>query len=392
LFEQSAVVVLPGMFGGRRRFRPRVFAMSVPSSPWTFFAALDGVRRAQGELFDALGLGPVETPYETIFAEPGVGLRRYGSGNEPGARLLLVPAPIKRPYIWDLAPHISVAQRCVNARARVFLVDWQPAPADFGLAEYADRLLTDCLDATGEGDAILVAHSLGGLFAAAFAALHPERVRALVLLASPLRFAGGAGIFAPVVGGLDLDSLPESVPGSFLSVASLQVSPVTFGFERGADFAASLLRPDALQSHLRVERWTMDEFPLPRRLFAELAQLAREDRFVRGRLAVGGRLAAPGNIKAPLLCVVDPRCRVVPPESVLPFMDVAGSADKSVLHYGGDVGVSLQHVGMLVGESAHARLWPEILAWIDARWHASPYDSSARRARKGVHRPVAGEG
>lgn len=366
--------------------------MSALSSQWAFFAALDGVRRVQGEMLDAIGLGPVETPYETIFAEPGVALRRYGTGNEPGPRLLLVPAPIKRPYIWDLAPHMSVVQQCLKARSRVFLVDWQAAPSDFGLAEYADRLLSDCLDATGEGAAMLVAHSLGGLFAAAFAALHPERVRGLVLLASPLRFAGEAGIFAPMVGGLDLDTLPEAVPGSFLSMSSLQASPATFGWERGLDFAASVLRPDALQSHLRVERWTMDEFPLPRLLFAELAQLAREDRFVRGRLAVGGRLAAPGDVKAPLLCVLDPRCRVVPPESVLPFIDVAGSADKSVLHYEGDVGVSLQHVGMLVGEGAHARLWPKVMAWIDARWRASPGTPSARRSGRGPRRPVADRG
>jgi polyhydroxyalkanoate synthase subunit PhaC len=366
--------------------------MSVPSSQWALFAALDGIRRAQGEMLDAIGLGPAETPYETILAEPGVALRRYGTGKEPGARLLLVPAPIKRPYIWDLAPHMSVVQQCLKAQTRVFLVDWQPAPSDFGLAEYADRLLIDCLDAAGESTAILVAHSLGGLFAVAFAALHPERVRGIVLLASPLRFAGGAGIFAPMVGELDLDSLPAAIPGSFLSMSSLQASPATFGWERGLDFAASLSRPDALQSHLRVERWTMDEFPLPRRLFAELAELAREDGFVRGRLSIGGRLAAPGDVKAPLLCVVDPRCRVVPPESVLPFIDIAGSADKSVLHYGGDVGVSLQHVGMLVGESAHARLWPEVLRWIDAHWRALPDNPSDRRFRSDPRQPVADEG
>jgi polyhydroxyalkanoate synthase len=72
-------------------------------------------------------------------------------------------------------------------------------------------------------------------------------------------------------------------------------------------------------------------------------------------------------VTAPLVCVLDARCRVVPPEAVLPFYDAAGSADKTLLHYDGDVGVSLQHVGVLVGRHAHARLWPEILQWIGAR-------------------------
>jgi polyhydroxyalkanoate synthase len=36
-----------------------------------------------------------------------------------------------------------------------------------------------------------------------------------------------------------------------------------------------------------------------------------------------------------------------------------------VLHYEGDVGVSLQHVGPLVGRRAHVLLWPKIAEWIE---------------------------
>ena len=54
----------------------------------------------------------------------------------------------------------------------------------------------------------------------------------------------------------------------------------------------------------------------------------------------------------------------MPPAAVLPLVEAAASRDKTVLHYEGDVGVSLQHVGPLVGRSAHALLWPKIVAWI----------------------------
>ncbi|MBW8896540.1 MAG: hypothetical protein JF619_00125, partial [Massilia sp.] len=40
---------------------------------------------------------------------------------------------------------------------------------------------------------------------------------------------------------------------------------------------------------------------------------------------------------------------------------------KRVLHYEGDVGVNLQHVGVLVGRSAHERIWPQIFDWLDGR-------------------------
>ena len=83
------------------------------------------------------------------------------------------------------------------------------------------------------------------------------------------------------------------------------------------------------RTHLRVVRWTLDELPLPRRLFDEVVEwLYREDRFLRGTLRVAGRTAAPGRVEVPLLSVVDPRCRLVPPRAVLPFHAAGRSAEK----------------------------------------------------------------
>jgi polyhydroxyalkanoate synthase len=319
----------------------------------------------QGMALDAIGLGPVESPYETVFRTAGASLRRYGAGTEPGPAAVIVPAPIKRPYIWDLAPGASAVRRLLAAGAPVFLLEWERTVEPLGLADYADRLIGAALDAAGIDRAVLLAHSLGGLFAAIFAALHPERVRGLALLATPLHFARRVGIFSAMTDMLPAESLPPSVPGSFLGAASLRASPATFGWDRFVDLAASLGAPAALATHLRVERWALDEFPLPGRLLADLAErLVRDDAFVRGTLTVGGRLAAPSQVAAPLLCVVDPRCHVVPPAAVLPFLEAAGSSDKTLLHYHGDVGVSLQHVGLLVGPHAHARLWPQITRWV----------------------------
>jgi polyhydroxyalkanoate synthase len=339
--------------------------MSDDRSSWAVFEALDSARRMQGMALDAIGLGPIESPYETVFRTAGASLRRYGTGTAPDPATLIVPAPIKRPYIWDLAPAASAVQRLLATGAPVFLLEWEQTAEPLGLGDYADRLIGAALDAAGIDRAVLLAHSLGGLFAAIFAALHPERVRGLVLLATPLHFERDVGIFSAMADALPAGSMPPSVPGSLLGAASLRASPATFGWDRLVDFAASLGAPEALATHLRVERWTLDEFPLPGRLLADLAEhLARDDAFVRGTLTVGGRLAAPSQVTAPLLCVVDPRCHVVPPAAVLPFLEAAGSGDKTLLHYDGDIGVSLQHVGLLVGPEAHARLWPQITRWV----------------------------
>jgi polyhydroxyalkanoate synthase len=332
---------------------------------WLLFAQLDRLRRAQGSVLDAAGLSPTETPYREIHRAAGVTLRRYGSGEEAGPLVLIVPAPIKRPYIWDLAPQVSAVRRCLAAGARVLLADWQPAPRTFGLADYAERLLLGCLEAAKAGRAVLLAHSLGGLFAATFATLHPERVQGLALLATPLRFGAAAPVLSAMVANLEADDLPDALPGAFLSAASLQAAPGVFGSERLLDALLSAADPARLHTHLLVERWTLDEFALPRHLVLDLAtQIVREDRFVRGTLVIGGRSAAPSQLTAPLLCVVDPRCGLVPPAAVLPFVEAAASRDKTVLEYAGDIGVCLRHVGPLVGRNAHALLWPQLVDWI----------------------------
>jgi polyhydroxyalkanoate synthase len=141
--------------------------------------------------------------------------------------------------------------------------------------------------------------------------------------------------------------------------------PVTFQWSRWVDALESLHDMRALQTHIRVERWTLDEFSFPSRLFEEIVEfLYREDRLMTGTLRVGTRSATPRGLIMPIVSVVDPRSSIVPPSSVLPFLARVSSGDKKLLWYEGDKGVALQHVGALVGQMAHRRLWPEILAWL----------------------------
>jgi len=323
-------------------------------------------------LLDALGLGPAPTPSRVALRLPGVRLRAYAGGTAAPV-LLIVPAPIKRAYIWDLAPPVSVIRRCLGEGLAVYLVDWSEADT-LGLGDYADRLLSACLDCvareTGQSRVALAGHSLGGTLAAIFASLHPERVRTLVLLEAPTKFGGDAGPFAPLVAMTPRAALRETfdaIPGSFLDLVSVTASPLSFLTARWLDRLAAAGDPVALATHWRVERWALDEFPLPGRFFEEVVeQLYREDRFLAGRLSVNGRTASPAALAMPILGVVRPESRIIPPQSVQPLHDIAPSRRQRLLRYHGDRGVSLQHVGVLVGTTAHRLIWPVILRWIEA--------------------------
>jgi polyhydroxyalkanoate synthase len=350
-----------------------------PVSPFSVFALknMDRMRQARGRSLDMAGFGPKETPSTILHTEAGLRLRKYGEGLAGAPAVLLVPAPIKKAYIWDLAPQVSVVQRWLEQGFQVYMAEWLPDTGpDFGLDDYAGRLLGTCQQLihadSGQAQMAVAGHSLGGALAAMFSCLHPESVRALVLLESPLRFGAGAGCFAPMVSSTpDCRPIAQAfgeVPGAFLNVVSAMAAPHAFQLERFLDRCLCMGNPSAMATHLRVERWTHDEFPLPGRLFTEVVEfLYRGDQLMRGTLRIGERQIGPRDLVAPLLTVIDPRSTVIPPDSVLPFQDAAASRAKRVLRYEGDIGVNLQHVGVLVGASAHAKIWPEIFGWIEAQ-------------------------
>jgi len=117
-----------------------------------------------------------------------------------------------------------------------------------------------------------------------------------------------------------------------------------------------------------VERWTLDEFPMPGQLFEDVLDgLYRDDRFRRGLLDVGGRRTGLERLRAPVLAVVNPLGGVVPPASMTAGLAAAPDAPAVVLEYEGDRGPMLQHVGPLVSRLAHERLWPQIFDWLAER-------------------------
>jgi polyhydroxyalkanoate synthase len=117
--------------------------------------------------------------------------------------------------------------------------------------------------------------------------------------------------------------------------------------------------------HARVERWALDEVPLPTRLVHEILQwLYREDRLCRGTLSIREQIAGPSRLRLPTLAVVNPTDEIAPPASVLPFIKAMPGEHVRVLEYPGEIGVGLPHLGILVGRQAYARVWPEIISWL----------------------------
>ena len=66
----------------------------------------------------------------------------------------------------------------------------------------------------------------------------------------------------------------------------------------------------------------------------------------------------------PTLAVVNMADDVAPLASINPFIDAMPIKNARIIEYPGEVGVCLQHLGILVGRQAHAQVWPQIISWL----------------------------
>ena len=130
------------------------------------------------------------------------------------------------------------------------------------------------------------------------------------------------------------------------------------------DAAMSSADPLAMEIHARVERWALDEVPLPGKLVHQIIDwLYRENRFCRGTLKIGGKVIGPSSLSVPTLGVVNTADEIAPLSSIKPFAD-AMAKNVRIIEYPGELGVCLQHLGILVGRHAQAHVWPEIVSWL----------------------------
>ena len=112
------------------------------------------------------------------------------------------------------------------------------------------------------------------------------------------------------------------------------------------DAALSITDHHALDIHARVERWALDEVPLPGKLVHQIVEwLYRENRFCRGALKVGTTLVGPFSLSIPTLAVLNTADEVAPLASIKPFTDAMPAADVRIIEYPGELGICLQHLG-----------------------------------------------
>src|SRR5690349_24824322 len=185
-----------------------------------------------------------------VYEEDRVKLRHYLSEQEPRYRtpVVFIYALVNRPYILDLKKGRSVVANFVERGFDTYLVDWGiPTPADrhLTLDDYINGYMVNVLDylreRTGVDQVNIVGYCMGGTMSAMFTALHPDRVKNLILLAAPIDFATRDGLLGLWTRpeNFDVDKFVDAFgncPPEFLQSTFLLLRPVGNFIEKPINF------------------------------------------------------------------------------------------------------------------------------------------------------------
>ena len=119
--------------------------------------------------------------------------------------------------------------------------------------------------------------------------------------------------------------------------------------------------------------WALDEIPLPGKLVHQIIdELYRENRFCRGKLKIHEKFVGPHGLSTPTLMVINTADQIAPLASLIPFTEKMTTKTQTI-QYPGEVGVCLQHLGILVGRQAQASIsghsiLVKVSKWIRLCW------------------------
>jgi polyhydroxyalkanoate synthase len=366
---------------GSMNWKPGLPGWNNPASPWP---ALGPVAKAaiQAEAAFLAGIQAWRAhPWHRDLPDPpvcwreaGARLLDYGNpvGGDAGPVVLFVPSLVNRWTVLDLMAEHSMLRWLAASGAHPMLLDWGAPEPTFTLTDHIAGRLVRAMEAAArsggangrgrQGRAVVLAgYCMGGTFATAAAALRPDLVSGLALLAAPWDFHAGdverlhkltatCAMLEPLL----RDA--ATVPVDLLQALFALDDPLAVA-EKFRQFGR--LDPDSTAAHLFValEDWLNDGVPLSGTAAREcLRDWYRDNLPGRGEWRVSGLAIDPTSIQVPAFVAVPRRDRIVPPESA---RALARLLPKATL-----VEPEAGHVGMTAGRAAARVLWEPLREWL----------------------------
>jgi len=314
------------------------------------------------------------TTRQEVWRDGKVVLYRFIGEKAPTAKipLLISYALVNRPYMVDLQHDKSIVRNLLAKGEDVYIIDWgYPDRSDrfLTLEDYIERFLggaVDHLRRTHDLDAInLLGICQGGAFSLCYCALHPDKIRNLITMVTPVDFHTEDNMLSNWTREIDVDLFVDTlgnVPADLMNYCYLMLKPFRLNLQKYVGLVDILDDKAAIEDFLRMEKWIFDSPDQAGEAFRQfIKQFYQGNGFVNGGITIGDRDVHLGLVEMPVLNIFAEQDHLVPPAASKALKGLVGTDDYSELSFRGG------HIGIYVSGRAQKEVPSAIHEWLAAR-------------------------
>jgi polyhydroxyalkanoate synthase len=321
------------------------------------------------------------TPKTLVFQTDKVTLHHYKATAKTtiNTPVLVTYGLVGRFTMADLQEDRSLIRNLLAQGVDVYVVDWgNPSRGDrwLTLDDYIDGYLDDCVEfirsERGVDQITLLGICEGGVFTLAYAALHPEKVKNLILTITPVDFHadqdsnrpnhGFINLWTRSMTGEDVDRLIEAngnLPGELMSFVFSMMTPLASLTKYNVGLYDVMDDEAKLLNFLRMEKWLQDRPHHPGEAAKQwLKDLYQENRLVAGTFELNGRTVDLKKLTMPVLNIYALDDHIIPPASSQALKRFVGAKRYSELALPGG------HVGVFVSSKSQGIVGKGVVDWL----------------------------
>ena len=339
------------------------------------------MERLEALLEHNAGISVGTTPSEVIYREGKMSLLHYVPIAEKvyPVPVFIVYAFVNRYYIMDLQPDKSVVRGLLDGGFDTYIVDWGfPSGDDRYLTfnDYVNGYMDNAIDRirkiSGSDKVTLVGVCQGGVLSLIYASLHPEKVKNLIALNTPVNFDTDKSLLNIWGREMDIDRIVDSfgiVPGQLLNVGYFFVDPLRHMidifsgvYDRVGPGNRQRMDEESMKTFLRIVRWGSDSPGQAGEVYRQfIRDCYQRNLLIMNKMEIDGRKIDLKKITMPLLNIMAKYDNFIPNESSIPLNEAVSSMDKTMAIF------PTGHLGIFVGYISQRDVLPVLTEWLKPR-------------------------
>lgn len=310
-------------------------------------------------------------PKEVVYQEDKVVLYRYKPivDKSNATPILIVYALVNRPYMLDLEEKRSLIKGLLEMGQNVYLIDWgYPDSLDryVTLDDYINCYIHRCVGIVckryGINKINILGICQGGTLSLCYSALHPEKIKNLITMVTPVDFQTPTNLLSRWIQEVDIDLLVDTlgnIPGELLNWTFLSLKPFRLTGQKYLDMIDNLHDVGAAKTFLRMEKWIFDSPDQAGETFRQfMKDFFQKNKLIKNKVMIGKEKIDLTNITMPVLNIYATEDHLVPPDSSKALQHYIGTQNYTELAFKGG------HIGIYVSSHAQKQVPAAISQWL----------------------------